>query len=35
MSQLLKDKSTLVLGLANRWSIAYAISKAFRGKART
>jgi len=30
MSQLLKDKSTLVLGLANRWSIAYAISKAFR-----
>jgi enoyl-[acyl-carrier protein] reductase I len=30
MSQLLKDKSTLVLGLANRWSIAYAIAKAFR-----
>ncbi len=30
MSQLLKDKSTLVLGLANRWSLAYAIAKAFR-----
>jgi enoyl-[acyl-carrier protein] reductase I len=30
MPQLLKDKSTLVLGLANRWSIAYAIAKAFR-----
>lgn len=30
MSQLLKDKSTLVLGLANRWSIAYSIAKAFR-----
>lgn len=30
MSQLLKDKTTLVLGLANRWSIAYAIAQAFR-----
>jgi len=30
MSELLKDKSTLVLGLANRWSLAYAIAKAFR-----
>lgn len=30
MSQLLKDKSALVLGLANRWSIAYAIAKAYR-----
>lgn len=30
MSHLLKDKSTLVLGLANRWSIAYAIAQAFR-----
>ena len=30
MSQLLKDKTTLVLGLANRWSIAYAIAKAYR-----
>jgi len=27
---LLKDKTTLVLGLANRWSIAYAIAKAYR-----
>lgn len=30
MSQLLKDKTTLVLGLANRWSIAYAIARAYR-----
>lgn len=30
MSQLLLGKSALVLGLANRWSIAYAIAKAFR-----
>ena len=30
MSQLLKDKSTLILGLANRWSIAYAIAQAYR-----
>jgi enoyl-[acyl-carrier protein] reductase I len=30
MSDLLKGKSALVLGLANRWSIAYAIAKAFR-----
>ena len=30
MSQLLKDQTTLVLGLANRWSIAYAVAKAFR-----
>jgi enoyl-[acyl-carrier protein] reductase I len=30
MSGLLKDKTTLVLGLANRWSIAYSIAKAFR-----
>jgi enoyl-[acyl-carrier protein] reductase I len=30
MSELLKGKSALVLGLANRWSIAYAIAKAFR-----
>lgn len=27
---LLKDKTALVLGLANRWSIAYAIARAFR-----
>jgi enoyl-[acyl-carrier protein] reductase I len=30
MSQLLTDKTALVLGLANRWSLAYAIAKAFR-----
>ena len=30
MPQLLKDKSALVLGLANRWSIAYAIARAYR-----
>ncbi len=30
MSQLLEGKSALVLGLANRWSIAYAIAKAYR-----
>jgi enoyl-[acyl-carrier protein] reductase I len=30
MSSLLKDKTALVLGLANRWSIAYYIAKAFR-----
>lgn len=30
MSQLLKDKTTLVLGLANRWSLAYAIARAYR-----
>jgi len=30
MSQLLRDKSALILGLANRWSLAYSIAKAFR-----
>lgn len=30
MSSLLKGKTTLVLGLANRWSIAFAIAKAFQ-----
>jgi len=30
MSQLLKDQTALVLGLANKWSLAYAIAKAFR-----
>ncbi len=29
MPQLLNGKTTLVLGLANKWSIAYAISSAF------
>jgi enoyl-[acyl-carrier protein] reductase I len=30
MPQLLKEKTALVLGLANRWSIAYAIARAYR-----
>jgi enoyl-[acyl-carrier protein] reductase I len=30
MSQLLEGKTTLVLGVANRWSLAYAIAAAFR-----
>jgi len=30
MPQLLKEKTALVLGLANRWSLAYAIARAFR-----
>ncbi|HYP14960.1 MAG TPA: enoyl-ACP reductase [Bryobacteraceae bacterium] len=29
MSDLLKGKTALILGLANRWSIAYAIAQAF------
>jgi enoyl-[acyl-carrier protein] reductase I len=30
MSQLLKGKAALILGVANRWSLAYAIAQAFR-----
>lgn len=30
MAQLLEGKTALVLGVANRWSIAYAIAQAFR-----
>lgn len=30
MPDLLKDKTALVLGVANRWSLAYAIAQAFR-----
>jgi enoyl-[acyl-carrier protein] reductase I len=30
MSKLLQDKTALILGLANRWSLAYSIAKAFR-----
>ena len=30
MPQLLKDRTSLILGLANRWSLAYAIARAFR-----
>ena len=29
MGQLLEGKTALVLGVANKWSIAYAISSAF------
>ena len=30
MPELLKEKTALVLGLANRWSLAFAIARAFR-----
>lgn len=30
MSNLLEEKTAVVLGIANRWSIAYAIAEAFR-----
>lgn len=30
MSHLLEGKTTVILGVANRWSIAYAIAEAFR-----
>jgi enoyl-[acyl-carrier protein] reductase I len=30
MSQLLEGKTALILGVANKWSIAFAIAKAFR-----
>jgi len=30
MSQLLEGKTALILGVANKWSIAYAIAQAFR-----
>jgi len=29
MSQLLEGKTALILGVANRWSLAYAIAQAF------
>ena len=29
MSKLLEGKQTLVLGIANKWSLAYAIAQAF------
>lgn len=29
MSELMKGKTALVLGLANRWSLAYSIAQAF------
>ena len=33
MSQLLESKTAVILGLANKWSIAYAIAAAFRREA--
>src|SRR5260370_63485 len=30
MSQLLEGKTALILGVANKWSLAYAIAQAFR-----
>src|SRR5271154_5723965 len=30
MSQLLAGKTALILGIANKWSLAYAIAQAFR-----
>lgn len=30
MGELLKDKTALILGVANKWSLAYAIAQAFR-----
>src|ERR1700683_469571 len=30
MPQLLEGKTVLILGVANKWSIAYAIAQAFR-----
>src|ERR1700733_14828797 len=30
MSQLLSGKTALILGVANKWSLAYAIAQAFR-----
>ena len=35
MPQLLEGKTALVLGVANRWSIAYAIAQAFRREGAT
>ena len=29
MSKLLEGKTALILGIANRWSLAYAIAQAF------
>jgi enoyl-[acyl-carrier protein] reductase I len=35
MPQLLEGKTALILGVANRWSIAYAIAQAFRREGAT
>src|SRR5580692_3486669 len=35
MSQLLAGKTALILGVANKWSLAYAIAQAFRREGAT
>src|SRR5215467_4344124 len=35
MSQLLEGKRALILGIANRWSLAYAIAQAFSREGAT
>ncbi len=35
MSKLLEGKLALVLGIANRWSLAYAIAQAFHREGAT
>ena len=35
MSQLLAGKTALILGIANKWSLAYAIAQAFRREGAT
>ena len=35
MSQLLEGKTALILGIANRWSLAYAIAQAFQREGAT
>ena len=35
MSKLLEGKLALILGIANRWSLAYAIARAFSREGAT
>ena len=35
MPQLLEGKTALILGVANKWSLAYAIAQAFRREGAT
>ena len=35
MSNLLQGKCALILGIANKWSLAYAIGEAFRREGAT
>ena len=35
MSSLLQGKTALILGIANKWSIAYAIAQAFQREGAT